>query len=216
IRGVAPWVRFYSSTCFLCCVSAATGTILLGVWYLIINAVVLLILLSTQANPDQHHFSSSEVEGNFGFMVDASMYTAIAISFLMILICAVATATYGAYKLRAAWIFAFFCYQVLDFSLNALVAVAVLVYPNSIQVHVRQLPPNFPYKDGIAYVNPTYLVLIILLFIGIIVIFKGYLTSCVCNCYLYINDNTDTSVPLPYEDAAVTAAKELPPPSLSP
>ncbi|KAG8541002.1 hypothetical protein GDO81_029899 [Engystomops pustulosus] len=65
------------------------------------------------------------------------MCIATSISLLMILICAMAT--YGAYKQHAAWIIPFFCYQIFDFALNSLVAVSVLVYPNTIQDYLRQL-----------------------------------------------------------------------------
>ncbi|TKC45507.1 hypothetical protein EI555_012192, partial [Monodon monoceros] len=163
---------------------------------------------------------------NSELMDDANMCIAIAISLLMILICAMAT--YGAYKQHAAWIIPFFCYQIFDFALNTLVAVTVLVYPNSIQEYIRQLPPDFPYKDDIMSVNPTCLVHIILLFISIILTFKGYLISCVWNCYQYINGrnssavlvyvtSNDTMVLLPpYNDATVNgAAKEPPPPYVS-
>ena len=40
---------------------------------------------------------------------------------------------------HAAWIIPFFCYQIFDFALNTLVAVTILVYPNSIQEYIRQL-----------------------------------------------------------------------------
>ena len=133
MKMVAPWTRFSSNSCCLCC-HVRTGTILLGVWYLILNAVVLLILLSALDDPDHYHFSSSELGGDFEFMDDANMCIAIAISVLMILICAMAT--YGAYKQRAGWIIPFFCYQIFDFALNTLVAVTVLVYPNSIQEYI--------------------------------------------------------------------------------
>ncbi|ELK38178.1 Lysosomal-associated transmembrane protein 4B [Myotis davidii] len=159
-------------------------------------------------------------------MDDANMCIAIAISLLMILICAMAT--YGAYKRRAAWIVPFFCYQIFDFALSALVAITVLVYPNSIQEYIRQLPPNFPYKEDAMSVNSTCLVLVVLLFISILLAFKGYLISCVWNCYRYINgrNNSDVLVYVtsndstvllpPYDDATVTgAAKEPPPPYVS-
>uniref|UniRef100_A0A8D1CI11 Lysosomal-associated transmembrane protein 4B n=1 Tax=Sus scrofa TaxID=9823 RepID=A0A8D1CI11_PIG len=146
MKMVAPWTRFYSNSCCLCC-HVRTGTILLGVWYLIINAVVLLILLSALADPDQYHFSSSELGGDFEFMDDANMCIAIAISLLMILICAMAT--YGAYKQHAAWIIPFFCYQIFDFALNTLVAITILVYPNSIQEYIRQLTATDTSMAGI-------------------------------------------------------------------
>uniref|UniRef100_A0A2K6U3W5 Lysosomal-associated transmembrane protein 4B n=1 Tax=Saimiri boliviensis boliviensis TaxID=39432 RepID=A0A2K6U3W5_SAIBB len=133
------------------------------------------------------------------------MCLAIAISLLMTLICA--TATNGAYKQHAAWIILFFCYQIFDFALTTLVAITV--------------------DDGMS-VNPTCLVLIILLFISIIFTFKGYLISCVGNCHRYINGrnsssvlvyitSNDNTVLLPlYDDAIVNgAAKEQPPPYVS-
>ncbi|XP_038601222.1 lysosomal-associated transmembrane protein 4B [Tachyglossus aculeatus] len=224
MKPSSPWPRFYSNSCCLCC-HVRTGTILLGAWHLILNAVVLLILLSALADPNHFHLSSAELGGDFEFMDDANICIATAISLLMILICTMAT--YGAYKQRAAWIIPFFCYQIFDFALNTLVAVSVLVYPNTIQEYIRHLPANFPYKEDIMSVNATCLVLIILLFISIVLAFKGYLISCVWNCYRYISGrNTsdvlvyittnDTTVLLPpYNDSANGAAKEPPPPYVS-
>ncbi|KAJ7397826.1 Lysosomal-associated transmembrane protein 4B [Pitangus sulphuratus] len=247
----SPWARFYSNSCCLCC-HVRTGTIILGVWYLIINSVVLLILLSALTDPDQYHLTSAELGGEFEFMDDATMTLvslrcylvvvaetcpqllgqdlsdmciATAISLLMILICAMAT--YGAYKQHAAWIIPFFCYQIFDFALNTLVAISVLIYPSTIQDYLHQLPNNFPYKEEIMSVNPTCLVVIILLFISIILAFKGYLISCVWNCYRYINGRNnsdvlvyittnDTAVLLPpYDDPVNGAAKDPPPPYVS-
>ncbi|KFV05295.1 Lysosomal-associated transmembrane protein 4B, partial [Tauraco erythrolophus] len=130
------------------------------------------------------------------------MCIATAISLLMILICAMAT--YGAYKQHAAWIIPFFCYQIFDFALNMLVAISILVYPSTIQDYLRQLPTNFPYQEEIMSVNPTCLVVIILLFISIILAFKGYLISCVWNCYRYINgrNNSDVLVYITTNDTA--------------
>uniref|UniRef100_A0A8C5KR00 Lysosomal-associated transmembrane protein 4B n=1 Tax=Jaculus jaculus TaxID=51337 RepID=A0A8C5KR00_JACJA len=183
MKLVAPWTRFYSNSGCLCCPDR-TGTVLLGVWSLIINAVFLLILLSTPADPNQYPFSSSELRGNSEFMDDASMCIAIAISLLMSLICAMAT--YGAHKPHAEY--------------------------------VRQLPPDFPHRDDMS-VNPTCLVLIILLFISIILTFKGHLISCVWNCYPYINgrNSSDVLVYVTGNDTMVLfgTTKEPPPPYVS-
>ncbi|KAJ6653816.1 hypothetical protein lerEdw1_008660 [Lerista edwardsae] len=181
---------------------------------MITNSVVLLIVLSALTDPDQYHLTTAELGGDFEFMDDANMCIATAISLLMILICAMAT--YGAYKQHAAWIIPFFCYQIFDFALNTLVAISVLVYPNTIQDYLRQLPASFPYKEEIMSVNSTCLVVIILLFIsiilafkvslGILVPFQAYLISCVWNCYRYINNrnNSDVLVYITTNDTAVS------------
>ena len=43
------------------------------------------------------------------------------------------------FQLHAAWIIPFFCYQIFDFALNTLVAVSIVVYPNTIQDYLQQL-----------------------------------------------------------------------------
>lgn len=139
----------------------------------------------------------------------------------MILICGMAT--YGAYKVtvedslgarppavvllsssslslsqqHAAWIIPFFCYQIFDFVLNTLVAVSVVVYPNTVQDYLQQLvrtfprprfrslhaesnagslslpqPGTFPYKEDIMSANNMCLVFAVLIFIGGILSFK--------------------------------------------
>ncbi|CAL8373297.1 unnamed protein product [Boreogadus saida] len=162
----------FSETCCLCC-HVRTGTIILGIWYMLINAVVLLILLSALNDPVQYryHLTSSELGTDIDVMDDANICIATAISLLMILICGMAT--YGAYKQHAAWIIPFFCYQIFDFALNTLVAVSVVVYPNTVQDYLQQLPGTFPYKEDIMSTNNACLVFAVLLFVGCILSFKG-------------------------------------------
>uniref|UniRef100_A0AAQ4QT81 Lysosomal-associated transmembrane protein 4B n=1 Tax=Gasterosteus aculeatus aculeatus TaxID=481459 RepID=A0AAQ4QT81_GASAC len=181
---ISPWDRWFSTSCCVCC-HVRTGTIILGVWYMLINAVVLLILLTALSDPEQYHLTSAELANDLDVMDDANMCIASAISLLMVLICGMAT--YGAYKLRAAWIIPFFCYQIFDFALNALVAVSIVVYPNTVQDYLQQLPDNFPYKEEIAALSNVCLVLTVLLFIGSILSFKAYLMACVWNCYRYVS-----------------------------
>uniref|UniRef100_A0A3Q3JCR3 Lysosomal-associated transmembrane protein 4B n=1 Tax=Monopterus albus TaxID=43700 RepID=A0A3Q3JCR3_MONAL len=128
---LSPWPRWYSTGCCLGC-HVRTGTIILGVWYMLINAVVLLILLTALSDPEQYQLAN-----DLDVMDDANMCIASVISLLMILICGMAT--YGAYKLRGTWIIPFFCYQIFDLALNTLVAVSIVVYPNTVQDYLQQL-----------------------------------------------------------------------------
>uniref|UniRef100_A0A673KMC6 Lysosomal-associated transmembrane protein 4B n=1 Tax=Sinocyclocheilus rhinocerous TaxID=307959 RepID=A0A673KMC6_9TELE len=160
----------------------------------LINAVVLLILLSALNDPVQYHYhlTSSELDTDLDVMDDANMCIAAAVSLLMILICGMAT--YGAYKQHAAWIIPFFCYQIFDFALNTLVAISVVVYPNTIQDYLQQLPGTFPYKEDLMSTNNMCLVLAVLLFVGCILAFKAYLIACVWNCYRYVSTRSTTEV----------------------
>ncbi|KAJ8288389.1 hypothetical protein COCON_G00010480 [Conger conger] len=218
---ISPWDRWYSTSCCLCC-HVRTGTIILGIWYMLINAVVLLILLTALSDPEKYHLTSAELANDLDMMDDANMCIATAMSLLMILICGMAT--YGAYKQQAAWIIPFFCYQLFDFALNTLFAVSVVVYPNTIQDYLHQLPGYFPYKEDIISMNSVCLLFIVLLFIGCILACKAYLISCVWNCYRYVSGSeptgvllyvttNDTAVLLPqYDDTMAIPSKHAPPP----
>ncbi|TSK31501.1 Ribonucleoside-diphosphate reductase subunit M2 B [Bagarius yarrelli] len=190
---------------------------------LLINAVVLLILLSALNDPVQYHYhlTSAELGTDLDVMDDANMCIAAAISLLMILICGMAT--YGAYKQHAAWIIPFFCYQIFDFALNTLVAISVMVYPNTIQDYLEQLPGTFPYKEELMSTNNICLVFAVLVFVGCILAFKAYLIACVWNCYRYVSGRgttevlvyvttNDTTMLLPsYEEVVAIPPKEPPP-----
>ncbi|XP_032413136.1 uncharacterized protein LOC116716394 isoform X1 [Xiphophorus hellerii] len=67
---MSPWDRWYSTSCCLCC-HVRTGTIILGVWYMLINAVVLLILLTALSDPEKYHLTSAELANDLDVMDDA-------------------------------------------------------------------------------------------------------------------------------------------------
>uniref|UniRef100_A0A4W4G0V4 Lysosomal-associated transmembrane protein 4B n=1 Tax=Electrophorus electricus TaxID=8005 RepID=A0A4W4G0V4_ELEEL len=209
---IFPWERLHSTRCCLCC-HVRTGTIILGIWYMVrvllrYNQMVTVFLSLCQVI--------------FLFCLD--MCIASAISLVMIVICGMAT--YGAYKLRATWIIPFFSYQVFDFALNSLVAVSIVVYPNTIQDYLQQLPGNFPYREEVMSMNNECLVLIVLLFITCILAFKAYLTLCVWSCYryvssrrvaevlVYVTNPNDTTVSLPPSMVSVLPSLVPFPPSI--
>ncbi|KAK2091855.1 Lysosomal-associated transmembrane protein 4B [Saguinus oedipus] len=109
---------------------------------------------------------------------------------------------YRAYK-QQAWIIPFFCYQIFDFALNTLAAITVLVYPNSIQEYIGELPPNFPYRDDVISANPTSV-------FGTATINGRKSTD------VLVTSNDNMVLLPPYDDVTVNgAAKEPPPPYMS-
>lgn len=52
------------------------------------------------------------------------------------------------FQQHAAWIIPFFCYQVFDCALNTLVAVSIVVYPNTIQDYLQQLVRRTPKSNS--------------------------------------------------------------------
>lgn len=214
-------MRWSSTSCCLCC-HVRTGTIILGVWYMLINVVVLTILLTALCDPDKYHLISAELANDLDVMDDGNtLYIVSAISLLMIIISGMAT--YGAYKMRPAWIIPFLCYELFDLVLNALVFLSLLFSPGSIQDYVKQLPDDFPYKEEVADVNIIHLVVTVLLFIGCILIIKFYLILCVWKCYKYVSGwgtteilhyvtTSDTTVLIPPYDDSVSVPSTKPPP----
>lgn len=53
---------------------------------------------------------------------------------------------------HAAWIIPFFCYQIFDFALNTLVAISVVVYPNTVQDYLQQLVRTLSLQTA-AFIN---------------------------------------------------------------
>ncbi|XP_037365605.1 lysosomal-associated transmembrane protein 4B-like [Talpa occidentalis] len=184
---VAP---FYSTRC--CgCRSAHWRTVLFAAWYLITNAVVLLILLSALA---KDYFSDSELGGDFEFINYAKMWIIIAVSLLIFLIGAMAI--YGAYKQHAVWIIPFHCYQIFDFALNASVILTTESCSDDMLEFIRQMPPNFPYRDDLMSLEPTGWCVAIFLFVIVTLTIKCYLIASVWNCYLYIKGRNSSDVPV--------------------
>ncbi|XP_038833421.1 lysosomal-associated transmembrane protein 4B-like isoform X2 [Salvelinus namaycush] len=186
---ISLWDRWHSTRCCLCC-HVRTGTVILGVWYMLINAVVLLILVTALGDPDQYHLTSAELANDLDDMDDANMCIASAISLLMILISGMAT--YGAYKQHAAWIIPFFCYQVFDCALNTLVAVSIVVYPNTIQDYFQQL---------------AYLI------VCVWNCYRYVRARSTTEVLIYVTTNDTTVLLPPYDDnMAIPSSKNAPPP----
>ncbi|XP_072425845.1 lysosomal-associated transmembrane protein 4B isoform X2 [Chiloscyllium punctatum] len=186
MRTESRFGGWYSSRCCFCC-HVRTGTIILGTWYMLINGVVLVILLSALSDPERYYLTHTELGTDFDLTDDANICIATAVSLLMITICGMAT--YGAYKQLSAWIVPFFCYQIFDFALNTLVAISVVIYPNSIQDYLRQLA----YLIGCVWNCYRYI--------------NGRRSA---DVLVYVTN--DTAILLPPSDEAVTMPTKGPPP----
>ncbi|KAK7885988.1 hypothetical protein WMY93_025609 [Mugilogobius chulae] len=217
---LSPGLRS-STSCCLCC-HVRTGTIILGVWRMLFNIVVLIILLPALWDSQMYHLISAEMSSGLDVIDDDNtLYIVSAISLLMIIISGMAT--YGAFKLRSAWIIPFLCYECFDFGLNTVVAMCLIFNPSTIGDYVKQLPDNFLDKD----IDMNYMAVAVVFFIICILIGKAYLILCVWRCYAYVKSwgNTeilnytttiDTTVLIPpYDDTMAFTPKKCSSPSYS-
>ncbi|CAL1610519.1 unnamed protein product [Knipowitschia caucasica] len=205
-----------STSCCMCC-HVRTGTIILGVWHMLFNLVVLTILFPALWDPHMYHLISTEMSSGLDVMDEGNtLYIVSAISLLMIIISGMAT--YGAFKLRPAWIIPFLFYECFDLGLNMVVALCLVINPRTIQDYVKQLPDNFLEKE----VDMKYMAAGVMFFISCILIIKAYIILCVWRCYVYVSSwstpeilkyiaTNDTTMLIPYDDPV----EKTPPPSYS-
>uniref|UniRef100_A0A8C4WV65 Lysosomal protein transmembrane 4 beta n=1 Tax=Eptatretus burgeri TaxID=7764 RepID=A0A8C4WV65_EPTBU len=214
--------RMYWTSCCIC-FHVRTGTILLGLSYLVMYAVTVTFLLAASISPEQIvEFSKRyNIPGSNYSMADGvDTSIAVIISFVMITISVMLI--YGAWKYRPAWIVPFFCYQLFDFALTCLITIGFLTYLPWFKDYVKQLP-EFSYREDIRE-NATWVVLVAVLFFAFVLTFKLYFICAVWNCYKFALSRNTPNVSVhtdqwnehllpPYEMVVVKASlKDNPPP----
>ncbi|XP_070555664.1 lysosomal-associated transmembrane protein 4A-like [Ptychodera flava] len=192
--GALPQRRRNDPTCCLCC-HVRTGTIFIGMIYLVLQMMAMLYIGYTiiYGVPNNQVYPKPEMD-----LLDedeqrriSDLSVALVITFCMFLVTCMMLC--GAMKHRGGYLLPFFCLQLFDFVLSCLTAVGWFTYyPDGDQTQ------SFPYnKEWLKYnleqwgvedyeISSQWLILICIISFLTAMTIKAYCIACVWACYKYI------------------------------
>lgn len=214
-----PW-KTSSNTqeSYICCgcLHVRHGTILIGVFHLVIQLLTLCtlgVVLVKNDRLEKHFPTVSSIVSTDDFNVSESTdkntlsmliykhknyirednFWGLMIVFFMI--CFTLMLVYGALKNRPGYLMPFFCVQVFQFCVTCLVAIGAFTYmPNIRGWLATQLPPHFPYHDAILRMNRDWLMLFVMVFFVLVLLIKVYFIGIVWSCYKYLHTRNRTRI----------------------
>ncbi|XP_052741191.1 lysosomal-associated transmembrane protein 4A isoform X2 [Bicyclus anynana] len=181
------------SCCF--CFHVRTGTVLLGIWHLMLHLVALGFLAAITRDPrlleefeqDSLAISRNTPFGTHGTRDHNLVYHDIDVGAL-VTICTLAVTLmliYGASRGKPTHLLPFFCLQIFDFAITVLTVTGYLCYLQSIHRLVQETK-RVPWREELLALPPAALALIVLSFFMTAVLLKAYFISIVWRCYKYL------------------------------
>ncbi|XP_046571730.1 lysosomal-associated transmembrane protein 4A-like isoform X1 [Haliotis rubra] len=194
-----------SYRCCICC-HVKTGTILLGLWNLLMQLFLIGMLILVSFHPDILQPKQGLTQDTDGIIVaetgrdqgfqaypsfvkksltkeDLCVGYALTVAYLMITVALI----YGVVRTRPGYLMPFFCLQVFDFCLNCLTVVGYFTYAPNIKFWIREQGlANFPGMDRVLEMNSDWLMLVFITIFIIILCVKAYLIGVVWACYKYL------------------------------
>ncbi|KAL4236441.1 Lysosomal-associated transmembrane protein 4B [Mactra antiquata] len=201
--------------CCFCC-HVRVGTILLGLWHLMVHLIVLGFLVSTSLHPELLRDSiqpgssmdsdgiivyENEDGGKDGQEVviqydvpstntTMKMRKENMCLFFALVLCKFMVAlmmVYGAVRSRPSCLMPFFCLQVFEFCITCLSVVSYMTYAPDIKVWVvQQGMADSPGMDQLLQMDERWLMLWFVIVFVLILSFQAYLINMVWACYKYI------------------------------
>ncbi|ESO88279.1 hypothetical protein LOTGIDRAFT_150683 [Lottia gigantea] len=196
-----------SYRCCFCC-HVRTGTLIIGLFYLLAQLACIGLLLFLSINPDvlapkpdSHMMTDSIVvtENDDGYFIDTysvftrkqftkeDMCVAYGLTFAAILI--TASLIYGVIRTKPRYLLPFFCLQVFDFCLKCITVVGFFTYAPNIKLWIEQQGlANLPGWNMLMKMDSNWLMLGFVTFFVFVLCIKAYLIGVVwaCNKYLHL------------------------------
>lgn len=193
------------------CFHVRTGTIILGIWHLILHSMAVALLVSLLFNPEvagkfsnwtgivtgstpspeqgyspQFPDISSGPGSSYGFLREACSQDIPVALIITLCTCGITVLLlYGTIKKRPNCLMPFFCLQVFDFVVSALTAIGYFSYMPNVHRWLEEYR-DMPLQKELLNMDPRWLcALMLLAFVGCMVI-KAYFMGIVWSCYKFL------------------------------
>jgi len=185
--------------CCLCC-HVRTGTIVLGLFHLIVHVTVLAVMAVVMLHPDLvfegqiFNESQNEIE-----MMDNSLQSGVQwpngktwtnedkfVGMLLTMGSFFVTILliYGAIKGEQGYLMPFFCLQVFDFCISCLTIAGYCSYMPDVKNIILQ--SDIPFKEELLKYDGDWLMLLLVLVLVMVLSMKAYFMGIVWSCYKYL------------------------------
>lgn len=185
------------------CFHVRSGTILLGMWHMVMQMTVLTMFAVMALHPEylkespnvsqtvkvyMNSFDNTDdTMDNVNWFQkkqwnsdDRSVGVLISVCTLVLTLMLI----YGALKGRPGYLMPFFCLQVFDFCITCLSVVAYFSYMPNVKDWIKQ-QDNLPMRDEFLKCGEWLMLLVILIFV-LVMTFKAYFIGVVWACYKYL------------------------------
>ncbi|XP_041356641.1 lysosomal-associated transmembrane protein 4A-like [Gigantopelta aegis] len=194
-----------SYRCCFCC-HVKTGTILLGIWQLLMQVLLIGALILISFHPDILKPRQDLTFNNNGIMVTETgadtgfhSYSAfmkkpfskddMCVAYVITLASLIITVAliYGVVRSRPGYLMPFFCLQVFDFCLSCLTIVGYFTYAPNIKLWIHQQGmSDMPGMDKVMQMDSDWLMLVFVTVLILILCIKAYFIGVVWACYKYL------------------------------
>jgi len=190
--------------CCFCC-HVRTGTIILGLFHLMVHVTVLSVMAVVILHPDLVHegqifetpqdteISDTSIKADFQWAKGKSMTSedkfvgmllTMGSFFVTILL------IYGAIKGEQGYLMPFFCLQVFDFCISCLTIAGYCSYMPDVKNIIVQ--SDLPFKDELLKYDGDWLMLLLVLVLVLVLSIKAYFMGIVWSCYKYLTNYNST------------------------
>lgn len=228
MRRKSDLVNHSAFRCCFCC-HVRTGTVILGIWHLILHVLALAILVSMMLRPElieklygnngsattqlsgsfitrfrpsvySHELSDVSNDPKLASIRDEDLHVALAITVCTGVVTLLLL--YGTIWGQPTYLMPFFCLQVFDFVLSALTVVGYFSYMPDVRRLVAS-SRDLPLQKELLRLDPQWLCTVVMVGFVACMMIKAYVMGIVWSCYKYLRLRQEASLPDVESDSEV-------------
>lgn len=228
MRRKSDLVNHSAFRCCFCC-HVRTGTVILGIWHLILHVLALAILVSMMLRPElieklygnngsattqlsgsfitrfrpsvyNHELSDLANDPKLASIRDEDLHVALAITVCTGVVTLLLL--YGTIWGQPTYLMPFFCLQVFDFVLSALTVVGYFSYMPDVRRLVAS-SRDLPLQKELLRLDPQWLCTVVMVGFVACMMIKAYVMGIVWSCYKYLRLRQEASLPDVESDSEV-------------